>query len=57
MLVLWWMSFQVMVLERPVVAEVPTVKMSLRLKAVFNSWSTCSPSSLAGRKALLDVLA
>lgn len=56
MLVLWCMSFHVMELLRPVVADVPIVKMSLLWKAVWSSLSTFSPSSQAGRKAVLDVL-
>lgn len=52
MLVLWWMSFHVMTLLRPVVTERPTVKTSLRSKAFFSSFRTFWPSLQSGRKAM-----
>lgn len=56
MLVLWWISFQVMTLLRPVVADRPIVKMSLLSKAFMSSFRTFSPSLQAGRKAVREVL-
>lgn len=50
-LVLWWMSFQVMTLARPVVREVPTVKVRRWAKALRNSPSTLFPSGQSGRYA------
>ena len=56
MLVLWWTSFQVMTLSRPVVADCPMVKTSLRSKATCSSRRTFWPSSQSGRNAVRDVL-
>lgn len=56
MFVLWWMSFHVMTLFRPVVTDRPMVKMSFLLKAFLSSFRTFSPSSQAGRKAVREVL-
>ncbi|TNN82837.1 hypothetical protein EYF80_006794 [Liparis tanakae] len=50
------MSFQVMTLLRPVVTDCPMVKVTLLSKAFLSSFRTFSPSSLAGRKAVREVL-
>ena len=52
MFVLWWMSFHVTWLGRPVVTDVPTVKTKRASKAFLRSCSTSLPSRLLGRKAV-----
>ena len=49
MLVLWWISFHVTWLGRPVVTDVPTVKTRRASKAFLKSCSTSLPSRLSGR--------